>query len=315
MIVFTAKNQITGNVFVGSAKESVEDHWAQLIVLADEGASGEVLEMIREFGSEAIEIETWDYADSPSESRLLIRDACEQLNAKMIKTGRAKVASSDSSVTLRAPKKVVASQTAPLSSLHAPLHAQLESTKQQDGQQKPTTESTRLAKRESQTEHGPITSIDVSAYIQNQKDQKTHETTTNESALRKTESTQVAEDMKSVMVQIELKRKKNRVGSSPSPSARKKSAKKTTAGQSTLSRTSIKETVTGAKKAKKPKLPDGRVSSSAKEKRIKEAIAQERIEREATHTAKAAAEAKEMAELLARLDQKGKEKESIRRRR
>jgi len=70
-----------------------------------------------------------------------------------------------------------------------------------------------------------------------------------------------------------------------------------------------------AEKEKKLKLPDGRVGSSVKEKKIKDAIAQEKLQRKAKHNAQTAAEADDMAALLARLDQRTAETNKVRRRR
>lgn len=55
----------------------------------------------------------------------------------------------------------------------------------------------------------------------------------------------------------------------------------------------------------KPKISSGRTNSAAKERAIKEAIAEEKAERESKKLAKAAAEAKEMREIMARLDSRG----------
>ena len=82
MIVFTAKSKITDEVYVGSARHSVEEHWAHLIIQAEEGGTGNLLELVRKHGADQIETETWAFADSPAESRELIRDACEELNAE-----------------------------------------------------------------------------------------------------------------------------------------------------------------------------------------------------------------------------------------
>lgn len=58
-------------------------------------------------------------------------------------------------------------------------------------------------------------------------------------------------------------------------------------------------------KMAKPKISSGRTGSAAKERAIKEAIALEKAEREQAKLAQAAAEAKEMREIMARLDARG----------
>jgi predicted nucleotidyltransferase len=64
-------------------------------------------------------------------------------------------------------------------------------------------------------------------------------------------------------------------------------------------------TSTTTTKIAKPKVSPGRTNSAAKERAIKEAIAEEKAQREAEKLARAAAEAKEMREIMARLDSRG----------
>jgi len=281
MVVFTAKVKATEDVFVGSARDCVEEHWAQLIVLAEEGGSGELLDIIRKHGASQIEVETWGYGDSPAESRELMREACDQLDAKIIKTGRVQPAR----VAAIKPKAALKTQ-------------EPEKPKSKPVQAKPA-----------KTEHGPIVSIDISAYQAQQASIAEKEKKPEPVNLRHTASTEIADDMKSVMVRIEMQRKLNRAKNSSTPTKKKAATTKKV--------TSIKSAATTVQKerTKKLKLPDGRVGSSAKEKRIKEAIAQEKMEREAVHAAKAASEADEMAALLAKLDERTREKGKLMRRR
>jgi hypothetical protein len=78
--------------------------------------------------------------------------------------------------------------------------------------------------------------------------------------------------------------------------------KKAVAKKSATSKTSGGPVTT---KLVKPKVASGRTNSAAKERAIKEAIAEEKAERETKKLAKAAAEAKEMREIMARLDNRG----------
>ena len=55
----------------------------------------------------------------------------------------------------------------------------------------------------------------------------------------------------------------------------------------------------------KPKVASGRTNSAAKERAIKEAIAEEKAERESKKLMKASAEAQEMRDIMARLDNRG----------
>ena len=78
--------------------------------------------------------------------------------------------------------------------------------------------------------------------------------------------------------------------------------KKAAVKKSTTSRTASGPVTT---KIVKPKLASGRTNSAAKERAIKEAIAEEKAERESQKLAKAAAEAQEMRDIMARLDNRG----------
>lgn len=367
MIVFTATDSITNNVYVGSARDSVEEQWARLIVMAEEGSPGELQEAIRVSGAANFQVETYDYADTPTEARELVRDASESLGATVIRTGRiqptkpvqanrvlekkeaedeadatpvrsaedlkndveaflaAKKLKEENAQADTAPKTSVTSDVPSREALIKSASAQIklsgrkESSRERSGTL--SSSSSVSEKRSQQKEHGPVTQVDISAYLAEQAKKKVDSDQIKpDIALRKKESTQEAEDMKAVMMRIEMKRRQNRTSVSATKTKKKPTAaevKQATEGLMKIagSAANTASSKTVSSKVKKDKLPDGRVSSSSKEKRIKEAIAQERMEREAAQAAKVAAEAKEMAELMARLDQKTKEKERIRRRR
>jgi hypothetical protein len=78
--------------------------------------------------------------------------------------------------------------------------------------------------------------------------------------------------------------------------------KKTAVKKSTTSKTSGGPVTT---KIVKPKVASGRTNSAAKERAIKEAIAEEKAERETKKLMKASAEAQEMRDIMARLDNRG----------
>lgn len=86
------------------------------------------------------------------------------------------------------------------------------------------------------------------------------------------------------------------------PKPEKVVAPKKAAAKKTVTPTRSKNVAT---KVAKPKISSGRTGSAAKERAIKEAIALEKAEREQAKLAQAAAEAKEMREIMARLDAKG----------
>ena len=88
------------------------------------------------------------------------------------------------------------------------------------------------------------------------------------------------------------------------PTTSKLTANKTTNKKSPEKSSSSKKSSTTTKIVKE-KLAAGRTNSAAKERAIKEAIAEEKAIRESAKLAKAAAEAKEMREIMARLDSRG----------
>ena len=311
MIVFTATNKVTNEVYVGSAKDGMEEQWARLLVQADEGGAGEFLASIREFGADNFQVEMWSYADSPAESRELSRDACDELNAKLIRTGRAPAPTVESTLQQ---EKSEATSTAPPKKEAVINNITSIRNASSLKQERTSSKTTKIAERQSQREHGPVQSIDVSAYLASQKEisekQEKHETNAGVVSLRQKDSTKDFDDMKEVMMRIEMKRRQNRKSTS---SGKAKATSKTTSATKHGVVKQVNDTSRAA--PAKDKLPDGRVSSSTKEKRIKEAIAKEKMEREAAQAAKAAAEAKEMAAIMAKLDQRSKETERIRRRR
>jgi colicin import membrane protein len=292
MVVFTAKINVTGETFVGSARDNIEEHWARLIALAEDGGSGELLDRIREHGANSIQVETWDYAESPSESRELMREACEHFSAKMIKTGRVK------------PARVIADTSEEKDDLSVQAQQILSQNQAKADAEK---KNQAVQAKISQTEHGPVVSVDIEAYKAKLQASLPEKTEPEPVSLRHTASTEIAEDMKSVMVRIELQRKMNQAKNSPS--------KKRTTSKKKVSSIASAKTAVKKEADEKLKLPDGRVSSAAKEKRIKEAIAQEKMEREAIRNSKIAAEANDMAAMLARLDERTLEKGKLMRRR
>lgn len=317
MIVFTATNKVTNEVYVGSARDGMEEQWARLIIQAEEGGAGEFLSAMREHGSDSFSVEMWSYAESPAESRELVRDACEELGAKLIKTGRApaptvdRISEQDRTSEAPAEQKNTVQQNTTQSKV-TPIRS-ANSDKQTISDRKPARPDV-VAQRQSEKEHGPVTSVDVSAYLAKQNQEKeTPEKKAEVVTLRQKDSTKDFDDMKAVMMQIELKRRQNRASGTKSKAKPAKKSQESSLASTTKAKTSTSKAAKPA--TVKDKLPDGRVSSSAKEKRIKEAIAQEKMEREAAQAAKAAAEAKEMAAIMAKLDQRTKETERIRRRR
>jgi len=254
MVVFTAKIKATNEVFVGSARDCVEEHWAQLIVLAEEGGSGKLLEAIREHGAGNINVETWGYGESPAESREIMREACDQLGATIIKTGRvqvARVATTPSSIAEQTPPLDVAQR----------IQEAAKKIQTQNAAPQVEQKSKEKPAKASQTEHGPIVSIDINAYQAQQAKIEEEKETVKPVNLRHTESTSIADDMKSVMVKIEMQRKLNREKNSPT---KKKAAPKKKVSAIKSSTTKLASTASQKTSSKKLKIPDGRVSSSVK---------------------------------------------------
>ncbi len=121
MIVFTATNLRTHDVYVGTARESVEEEWAELLAQAENGTSGQFFEQLREQGAAGFEVDTWAYGETPAEARESMREARDELGAQPIKSSRG------SKPTLRQPK------TAPSASMKA-LMAVFEEAMSEEGE-------------------------------------------------------------------------------------------------------------------------------------------------------------------------------------
>lgn len=89
MIVYTATDEISHTVYVGSAREDLEEHWISLVNQAEDGAEGDFFTAIRQQGASKFEIEEFGFADDSSEMRELVREAQKDLGAIPIKAGRA----------------------------------------------------------------------------------------------------------------------------------------------------------------------------------------------------------------------------------
>lgn len=324
MIVFSATNEVTGDVFVGSTRESLEVEWVQLISQADEGASGGFFNQLRNHGAEKFEVEAYAYADSGSELRELTREAREELSAEAIKSSRRTRSSSvvgNSSMSMEA---IMASIEEAAKDAEA---GTLSVAEPSAPSAKPVTSKPSVASKTAigssstlgLTSAAPAPELKIASGRSGSasKEKRIREAIAAErearDQLRQTDSRESQAEMNSVIARIEQRRQQNKV-SPKKPAAKKASAKKATSANATGS------SLTQGGKAAKPaanttRLATGRTGSSVKEKRIKEAIAQEKAEREAQQQAKASAEADEMAAILARLDSRTKDAAKIKRRR
>jgi colicin import membrane protein len=89
VIVYTATDEISHAVYVGSAREDLEEHWISLVNQAEDGAEGDFFAAIRQQGASKFEIEEFGFAEDSSEMRELVREAQKDLGAIPIKAGRA----------------------------------------------------------------------------------------------------------------------------------------------------------------------------------------------------------------------------------
>jgi len=94
VIVFTATNRRTQQVFVGKAQESVDEEWAHMLAQAEAGAEGTFFDLVRENASD-FDVETWAYAETPAEARESFREAREDLDAVVIKLPRSRPSNSN----------------------------------------------------------------------------------------------------------------------------------------------------------------------------------------------------------------------------
>ncbi|BFM17684.1 hypothetical protein R50073_38670 [Maricurvus nonylphenolicus] len=322
MIVFSATNEVTGDVFVGNTREGLEVEWAQLISQADEGASGKFFAQIRRHGADSFEVEEYAYADSGAELRELTREARDELGAEAIKSARR----SSSSVV---GKKSMSMEAIMASIEEAAREAEAGMASPQGSSSAQTVQAA-SAKPSATQSNASAVRKPVSAPASSAAEPKMAAGRTGSASkekrireaiaaereardqLRQTQSRDSQAEMNAVIARIEQRRAANK-GSGKKATAKKTSTVKTASKSNAASSPSSVTKPTPA--ATPSKLAAGRTGSSAKEKRIKEAIALEKAEREAQQKAKAAAEADEMAAILARLDARSKDAEKIKRRR
>ena len=276
MIVFTATEKTSGKVFAGTTRSSLEDHWGDLLSQALDGASGEFFELVRASGADAFEVEEWGYSDNPKELREMLAEAIEDLDATSIKPSKngSKTASASKDVTLSVMKELES------------LKAEFDVGDDDLELEQPTASS---AKPKSPT----------AEEVKPEQPKK-------EPVLRQTKSTHEAAEMNALIAGIEMRRKSAR------PSASKKSASTKKASAKSTAANPIEKAAKSAAEA--TPVAKGRTGSTAKEKRIKDAIALEKAEREAQKRAQIAAEAEEMRAIMARLDERSKQAAKVHRR-
>ncbi|WP_020409889.1 hypothetical protein [Hahella ganghwensis] len=283
MIVFTATDKVSGKVFAGSTRQSLEDHWDSLLTKEAEGAMGEFFETMRQSGVDAFKLEEWGYSDNPKELREMLAEAMEDLGALPIRPVLAaarKVETKAASAVMKELEELKqAMESGDPDEDYEPVSKASESDKAKV--------ETKVEAKPKKAEPGP---------------------------LRHTRSTEEAAEMRALIAGIEARRRAGLKSNRKSPAKKPASSaigKVTGTGKKAAAAKSSSGTVS---EADKPKLASGRSGSSAKEKRIREAIAAQKAEMEAQKRTQAAAEAQEMRDIMAKLDERAKTAARIHRR-
>ncbi len=351
MIVFTATHKETGRVFVGSARDSMEVTWAQLLNQADDGASGDFFAIVRRTGATGFALEEWAYAESSRELRELMLEAQQELDAAPIKGGVTKVASGSVSCRSNGAADRVREELRELMALECgePEEEPFSDWLAVRRDEKPSviTPPPREGQQASRSEHPmpgvegvskkrraqvAVETLDASPKLANghtgstSKEKRIREAIAQQrqqrEQLRQTRSTEEAAEMHSLMLGIEARRlaarkqtKVKNVSGSRSGKAGAAEPRATSPGHGSVTETRTKVKPASSDRTLVAPPANGRTGSASKEKRIKEGIAREKAEREAQRQSRVAAEANEMADILARLDARNKEAAKIKRRR
>ncbi|MGH1370534.1 MAG: hypothetical protein ACRBBW_00760 [Cellvibrionaceae bacterium] len=261
MIVFTATNKETRDVYVGTARESVEEEWADLNAQAENGVAGQFFQQLRQQGAAGFEVDTWAYGESPSEARESMREARDELGAQPIKSSRSKVSA----------RKAVNEHSDSMKALMAVFQEAMT-----DGDSSDLDE--------------PFDAV-VSEKNQNSSDQST---ALAESAQKAPDAAPGANAQPEAISEDE--RMKSRV------EAMKAAQAKLLRERAQQSKVAPKKTAKASTDATSTKIASGRTGSSAKEKRIREAIEAERERRENMRQSRGRDEYDEMSAVMARIE-------------
>lgn len=345
MIVFSAINKVSGEVFVGSTRENLETEWAQLISQADDGAEGRFFDLLRRHGGDGFTVEDWGYADTPAELRELTREARQELGADAIKSARAKPG-----VGLSRGKQSLSMEAimASIEEAAQEVDEELQKLARQELQRQQPATGPRSAVTAAAAGAGVTRRAEASVLEPRPQELPAAGTTGSASRekrireaiaaqreereqLRHTGTREGQMEMNAIIARIEQRRQSGRKSAVKKPAVKKAAgssaavtAKASLAASSSVSSTasspaSGSASATKASPATKlpatNKLPEGRTGSSVREKRIREAIAEEKAKRDALRQAQARAEADEMAAILARLDERSKSADKLKRRR
>ncbi|MYM64669.1 hypothetical protein [Pseudomaricurvus sp. HS19] len=273
MIVFTATSVHSEQVYVGTARESVEEEWASLTSQAEAGASGEFFHLLRNHGVAGFTVEVWAFADSPGEARESMREARDELGAEAIRSSRSAAAPAVPKTKSKSSADAVKALLASLADDDGPVDedALFEAADWRSS-----------ASGDVAADAGQATASPVSA---------TPAATSSQSSVALAAGTATAEAegddeearlqqrismMKEAQARL-LQEREARRGGGNSPAA-------------------------PAPRSTPERLPDGRASSSSKEKRIREAIAEERERRDNQNQRRTQEQYAEMRDVLARIE-------------
>lgn len=267
MIVFTATDTVSHKIFVGSTREELEPHWAQLVEQAKQGTAGRIYDAIRTHGASQFAIEEWALAESGRELRELVQEARDTLGAEPIK-----VAKTIPAKAKKAPK------------LDAELLPDEDGWSDDDNLSDWMDDRSRNTGRASSTDEDSNSKEDSGLELSS----SVGDTDSSDNA-----NTPAAAPSSSLDV---VKAALSEMASSHSP--RLSAGKSSTVTRSFTSCSSV-----ARQEQKAPaKLASGRTGSANKEKRIKEEIERQRSERDQFRQQQSTHEAAEMKEVMMRIE-------------
>ncbi len=292
MIVFTATNKHTRDVYVGTARESVEEEWADLHAQAEQGASGQFFIQLREHGADGFDVDTWAYGESPSEARESMREAREDLGAQPIKSSRSKAVA----------RKPVSEQSDSMKALMAAFQEALTDTDAVDEEdaleglvsEGPLTEQASAGETPKArtdvavpSQQKPSVQPDTCSAIESEQAVSSDLTAVKVAVVDDHSDPQ--DDEVKMMARIEAMKMAQ--------------AKLLQDREQSTSSAALNRTQKDASKPVKPaKIASGRTGSAAKEKRIREAIELERERRESSRQVRGRDEYDEMNAVMARIE-------------
>lgn len=306
MFVFTVSDKLNQQVYVGSCRTDIESHWVLIMDQAQSGAEGTLFESIRHNSQDNFEVEEWAYAENSRELKPLLEEAREATGAQPIrqqaKLYKPNVKREDVSPDIRRLFEMVeADLESEAEDDVVPVDEQSSSSKQEPATTAPDSVEVAASDKVATGRTGSaLKEKRIKEALEQERDQR--------ESHRHNQSTVEANAMREVMLRIEQRRQSQR-----------KTPLRKKPGSSLRQAVKQKATTTAAKTTKKPaaasagKLAKGRTGSALKEKRIKEAIAQEKQAMDTAKNQQVSAQADEMASILANLDERGKAADSRRR--